>query len=70
MQERFWMVYGERQGAPTVRHKSIESARAEAERLARSAPGIRFFILEPIGAVEKVDVQFTDLRDYDAHIPF
>jgi hypothetical protein len=35
-------------------------------------PGVRFFILETVGAVEKVDVQFIDLRprDLDDEIPF
>lgn len=70
--DRFWMVYGAGQGAPTARHKSFDSARTEAERLARMVPGIRFFILETVGAVEKVDVQFIDLRsrDLDDEIPF
>ncbi|MET3790679.1 hypothetical protein [Aquamicrobium terrae] len=70
--ERFWMVYGAGQGAPTARHKSFDSARTEAERLARMVPGVRFFILETVGAVEKVDVQFIDLRpgDLDDEIPF
>lgn len=70
--DRFWMVYGAGQGAPTARHKSLESARTEAERLARMVPGVRFFILETVGAVEKVDVQFIDLRAGDPtdEIPF
>lgn len=70
--DRFWMVYGAGQGAPTARHKSFDSVRTEAERLARMVPGIRFFILETVGAVEKVDVQFIDLRprDLDDEIPF
>lgn len=70
--ERFWMVYGAGQGAPTARHKCFASARVEAERLARIAPGVRFFILETVGAVEKVDVQFIDLRATDPidEIPF
>jgi hypothetical protein len=71
-EDRFWMVYGAGQGAPTARHKLFMSARTEAERLARIAPGVRFFILETVGAVEKVDVQFIDLRagDPTEEIPF
>jgi hypothetical protein len=46
--DRFWMVYGAGQGAPTARHKSFDSARTEAERLARMVPGVRFFILETV----------------------
>lgn len=63
--DRFWMVYGAGQGAPTARHKCFDSARTEAERLARMVPGVRFFILETVGAVEKIDVQFIDLRAGD-----
>lgn len=72
MPDRFWMVYGAGQGAPTARHKSFTGARTEAERLARHVPGVRFFILETVGAAEKVDVQFIDLRadDQTDEIPF
>lgn len=59
---RFWMVYGMGQGQPTARHKTFDSARAEASRLARLNPGIDFFVLEAVGAARKVDVEFTDLR--------
>ncbi|MFC5385163.1 hypothetical protein ACFPLB_04185 [Aquamicrobium segne] len=71
-QAKFWMVYGMGQGAPVARHKTFDSARIEAERLARIAPGTRFYILETVGAAEKVDVQFIDLRsrDLDDLIPF
>lgn len=76
--DRFWMVYGAGQGAPTARHKTFTSAKQEAHRLARLVPGVRFFILETVGAVEKIDVQFTPLRpdyepdvyDADKDIPF
>ncbi|HEU4986888.1 MAG TPA: hypothetical protein VFT89_07465 [Rhizobiaceae bacterium] len=64
-QERFWMIYGMGQRPPTIRHESFESARSEAQRLARMVPGVRFFILETVAAAEKVDVQFTDFRDFD-----
>lgn len=70
---RFWMVYGMNQRQPTIRHKSLGSARAEAERLARTCPGIDFFVLEAVGAARKVDVEYVDLRsarDADDEIPF
>ena len=58
--------------------KAATSAKQEAHRLARMVPGVRFFILETVGAVEKIDVQFTALRpdyepdvyDADRDIPF
>ena len=73
---KFWMVYGMGQHQPTVRHKSIISARQEAERLARSVPGVDFFVLETVGAARKVDVEYLDFRgpangrEMDDEIPF
>lgn len=42
---RFWMVYVEGQGVPTVRHPSESSARREAERLARENPECDVFVM-------------------------
>lgn len=42
---RFWMVYVEGQGMPTVRHPSEASARREAERLARENPLCDVFVM-------------------------
>lgn len=75
-EQRFWMVYGLGQHQPTVRHKTFLSARMEAERLARTAPGIDFYVLETVGTARKVDVEFFDLRsppggrEPDDEIPF
>lgn len=68
----FWMVYGLGQGAPIAQHVTRESAETESKRLARSHPGIKFFVLETVSVAEKVDVQFTRLtrRDLDDEIPF
>lgn len=74
----FWMIYGLRQGAPTVRHKTEESAIAEAKRLAKLHPDIEFFVLEATHHVVKRDVDVTPightpwhLRNYpDDDIPF
>jgi hypothetical protein len=62
MQGQFWMVYGLNQGQPTVRHKSVESARKEAARLARTCPGVKFYVMEAISMAERVDVRQIDLR--------
>lgn len=75
MTSMFWMVYGMRQGAPTVRHKTRESAIEEASRLARNNPGIEFFVMEAIKKVVKRDVDITHLVEIgpgyeDDGIPF
>jgi hypothetical protein len=46
MKTRFWMVYGEGQGAPTYKHDSKQSAEEEAQRLALCHPGIAFYALK------------------------
>ena len=46
---RFWMVYGEGQGAPTYKHDSEEAASEEAQRLALRNPGCAFYVLKGVG---------------------
>lgn len=50
MSGKFFMVWGERKGAPTVMHATAEDARDEAMRLARQHPGHRFHVLETRGS--------------------
>ena len=57
MMEGFWMVVGI--GTPTHRHKTLMSARTEAERLARLYPGQEFVVLKSVSRVQKSDVQWT-----------
>jgi len=52
--EKFWMVLGS--GTPTFRHPSRISAISEAERLAQSAPGQRFVVLEAKATVRSTYV--------------
>lgn len=59
--EKFWMVYGLHQRAPTARHKTANSALAEARRLARSYPEVEFFVLESTHHIVKRDVDVTKL---------
>lgn len=54
-ESKFWMVYGMGQGAPTVRHHAEEHAVAEAKRLSRSHPGIRFFVLASVRGFQLAD---------------
>ena len=63
----FWMVWRNDGHAPTKEHGSEREARKEAERLATSNPGVRFYVLKAVGAVESVKpVQWIPLQD----IPF
>ena len=66
--ETFFMVYGEGQGAPSVRHDTFETAEREAKRLADRVPGVRFFVLSAVGYAKRVEpVEYVQLRDY---VPF
>ncbi|WP_428031526.1 hypothetical protein [Ancylobacter sp.] len=60
--DRFWMVYGHGTRQPVVRHKTEASALAEAERLAKAFPGVRFYVLEPVSMSVKIEVETTNLR--------
>jgi hypothetical protein len=42
---RFYVVWGEGTGEPTVKHQFIEDARTQAERLAKKNPGEHFYVL-------------------------
>ena len=68
---KFWMVVG--LGTPTVRHTSWESAKQEAERLARMNPGQSFTVMSSIATVTKSDVRWAmngDDEDDEQVIPF
>lgn len=68
--EKFFMVYGEGQRAPAVKHPSYEIATQEAERLCRHNPGISFFVMMPVSVSKRVDVETRRLVDLDDGIPF
>lgn len=70
MRDKFWMVYGDGQRAPTVKHASFEIAKQEAERLCRNNPGIDFFVLQPVSVSKRVDVETRMLVDVGDGIPF
>jgi hypothetical protein len=64
----FWMVWNERGHAPTHKHITVEAARAEAERLARTNPGHTFHVLAALGHCSYNAVNWTEVeRDF---IPF
>ena len=58
---KFWMVVG--RGTPTHRHPTLQSAKAEAERLARIDPTQEFVVLESVSACKKNDVTWTDAAE-------
>ena len=62
----FWMVYGWGQGAPNYRHASESAAQAEAARLARMAPGTRFYVLRATEwAQRRPDVETGRIEEVD-----
>jgi len=63
---KFWMVLG--CGTPTMRHPSKQSAKHEAERLARISPGDEFVVLESLATVVKSDIVW-ELNDNDGSVP-
>lgn len=50
MHGMFWMVLADNSSQTTVRHDTRDRAQNEARRLASANPGIRFFVLQSIGA--------------------
>lgn len=62
MPEQFWMVYGIGKKSPTYRHDSLNSALAEAKRLARENPGLTFVVLEAVGAIVKREFDTISYR--------
>lgn len=71
-QSPFWLVWNPQGANPTMRHDSREAAQSEAERLARIAPGQRFYVLAALSVTEKVDVRTThfDIMDLIDEVPF
>jgi hypothetical protein len=63
----FWIVWNELSGASTVKHSTEQSARQEAERLARSNAGQTFHVLMSIASCRKVDVEW---RDYYGEVQY
>jgi hypothetical protein len=64
--EPFWLVWCENGGAPTVKHPSLDSAKREAERLAKANEGRTFHVLEVVGAAT---VRRVDWVERDIHGP-
>jgi hypothetical protein len=69
-EDKFWMVYGNGKSAPAMKHHTFELAKGEAERLARTNPGVEFFVMMPVSASKRVDVETKMLFDLDEMLPF
>ena len=50
-ERKFFCVWAEYGGIPTVKHTMLALAEAEADRLARNNPGKRFYILSSLESV-------------------
>ncbi|MER1968416.1 hypothetical protein [Castellaniella sp. GW247-6E4] len=59
MDEGFWMVWCPQGGTPQHKHTSLDSAVAEAKRLAAQNTGREFVVLQSVGVAKRVDVEFT-----------
>jgi len=70
MEDKFFMIYGEGQRAPTVKHEHLLGATREAERLCRANPGIEFYVMMPVSVSKRVDVETRKLVNLDDGIPF
>lgn len=60
--ELFYLVWRDNGGIPTYKHTSHESAKREAERLARQFSGMKFHVLACLGTVQLQDMQWTDIH--------
>ena len=65
----FWMVWNPQGRTPAFQHETEKQAREEAERLARANQGHRFYVLQAMASVSKIDVQWSE-PDRDFELPF
>ena len=54
--ETFFVVWQPESGNPTYRHRTYESAKTEAERLADCSPRREFYVLQAVSKSAKVSV--------------
>lgn len=68
MSNRFWLVWNENGRSPTHKHGTRQSAKAEAERLARQVRGERFVVLQAMEVCCVTEVHWMALTDDE--VPF
>ena len=51
MEKGFYLVWNPAKGSPSMRHDTIDDARAEAKRLASKEQGIEFFVLRAVEGI-------------------
>lgn len=70
----FFLVWCEGGGPPSVRHHTYVQAKKEAQRLARSMPGLRFTVLVAVQGFEVMDLREVTYLGTDSslddEIPF
>lgn len=49
--ERYWMVHNASTGEAQKRHPTRDAAEVEAKRLAKTRPGLVFYVLEVVSAL-------------------
>jgi hypothetical protein len=66
-EETFFLVWNSARmnESPKYRHGNKQSAKLEAERLARLSPGSRFYVLQAVSLARKVDVETVELAPPD-----
>jgi|GEM_PF-3021623 len=59
----FWLVWDEQRRTPTVKHLVEDSARVEAERLAKANPGHQFHVLQLLGTCRFAGLEWSDVDE-------
>jgi hypothetical protein len=73
MSKQFWMVWNPDDYPPRVCHDTEAAAETEAERLARTNPGVKFYLLEATQMFEVNNLRRIDMRQspgYRDELPF
>ena len=67
---KFFLVWNPAGRSPFCQHGTYQSARTEAERLARANPNQDFYVVVPMGRARKTDVEYEEYLNPDDIIPF
>jgi len=66
--ERFWYVWVKNGQPPSFKHKTLESAKEEAERLVRLNSKTHAQVFELVGVCRRIDIEWSEIVAGD--IPF